>query len=757
MRRRSRASAYVRPVAFALASALLLSSCAGPLAQHTQSRAAGASTTVTVKRGTIVATIAGSGSVAAKTQLDQSFQTNGKVTAVLVQEGDTVKAGQVLAKLDERDLQLAVGEAQAALNSAKAKFEQAKQGNATEEEKAAAQAQVDNAQAQLEKARTGNNTPADVKNAAASVRQAQANLQKTISGNNTAADVANAQASLRSAQASLQKTLQGSTTPADIASAEASVRSAEAQLRKAKTGNATPEDIANAEAKVRSAEAALQKAQQGPAPDKVSAAQAAVEKAQQSYDKTAAADAAGKATAEQNVSQAGDAVRLAQQAYQKAYWDNQQAQAGRDPATGKSFKSENQDEDVGKRKYQQALDEAALQLKQAESKLEQAKVSLNEAKQQEVTDLQTAQTQLNDAKVQLQEVLKGPKPEDIAPAQATLDQARNDLQKLQKGGTPADVAIAQASLDQARANLAKLKQGPTKAEVAIAQAQVDQARANLAKAQQGGTKAEISASQASVDQARANLEKAKQGGTPADVEAAQAQLEQQQANLEKLSAPATQTDLDIQAAAVQQSEQSVKRAQLNLEAATLKAPFDGIVTQVNVVPGSVATSSMAAVQLVDRSTLRVDLKLSENDAARAQLGQVVTLTIDSLSGWRATGKVSYIAPAATTTNDVVTYGVRVSFPGNDPRVKVGMTANINITTATKENVLLVPSSALLPKGTGRVVQVPSADGKSTREFDVQIGLSDGTNTEIVSGLKEGDKIVALPAATTGGTGPRIGP
>ncbi|MGF2075952.1 efflux RND transporter periplasmic adaptor subunit, partial [Enterococcus casseliflavus] len=80
--------------------------------------------------------------------------------------------------------------------------------------------------------------------------------------------------------------------------------------------------------------------------------------------------------------------------------------------------------------------------------------------------------------------------------------------------------------------------------------------------------------------------------------------------------------------------------------------------------------------LIDRSTLHVDMALSENDVARVQIGQPVTITIDALDDWAAQGKVSYIAPAATISNGVVTYPVRVSFPDGDARVKVGMTANI---------------------------------------------------------------------------------
>jgi HlyD family secretion protein len=87
--------------------------------------AAPTAATVTVTRGSVVASVAGSGTVAAAQTLDLPFQTSGNVTQVLVKEGDSVAAGQVLARLDDRDLQLQVADAQAALQSAQARLEQA--------------------------------------------------------------------------------------------------------------------------------------------------------------------------------------------------------------------------------------------------------------------------------------------------------------------------------------------------------------------------------------------------------------------------------------------------------------------------------------------------------------------------------------------------------------------------------------------------------------------------------------------------------
>ena len=181
---------------------------------------------------------------------------------------------------------------------------------------------------------------------------------------------------------------------------------------------------------------------------------------------------------------------------------------------------------------------------------------------------------------------------------------------------------------------------------------------------------------------------------------------------------------------------------------TLKAPFDGIVAQVSAVPGSAASAAAPALRLINRNPLHVDLRLSENDVAQVELGQDVTLTIQSLGDWATQGKVSYIAPAADNNNGLVTYAVRVSFPDSDPKVKVGMTADMKIVTAVKDNLLLVPNTALLPKGSGRVVQVPAQDAQgrpTTREVEVQTGLTDGLRTEITSGLEDGQAIIALPS------------
>jgi HlyD family secretion protein len=471
--------------------------------------------TVPVTRGDLVATVAGSGSVAAEQTLNLPFQTSGTVTEVLVKEGASVQAGQVLARLDDRYLQMQVASARSGLDSARARLSQAENGNARPE------------------------------------------------------DIAAAEAALASAQANFEKVSKGATA-ADLVSAQAAVRSAQA------AHDAALNSAGTSDSQLRSAGAALQRAE------------STLRQAQASYDRVSG-----------------------------------------DPNIG--------------------LRPESLTLQNATTDYEQAKANY----------------------------------------QSLSTTAGSDAQSR--------VESAAAQLAQAKATLAKLT--PRSEDVAAAQASLDQAKANLAK----------------------------------------------------LTSPATPTDLVIQRAAVTQAEQSLKQAELNLDSATLRAPFSGIVAQVNVVPGSPANNATPVVKLINRDPLHVDLRLSENDVAQVALGQPVKLTVESLGGWQTGGTVSYIAPAADNNNGIVTYAVRVSFPGDDPNVRVGMTADLDIETARKENALLVPNTALLPKGTGRVVQIPvvapdeRGQAPAPREIEVQTGLTDGTQTEILSGLSEGQQIIALPS------------
>jgi HlyD family secretion protein len=621
-------------------AALVLAACAPGGAASDQA----ASATTTVQRGTITLTVSSSGTVEPARATDLSFASSGTVAEVFVEEGQRVTQGQVLASIDPRDLHQQVVQAEANLQTARAQLEQTRSGNATPEQLAAQEA---------------------------SVRSAQANLQKTRSGSTTAADIASQQAAVRQAEANLQKTRSGTTTAADIASAEAQVRSAEAQLRAAQTSITR---------------------------DQVAAAEAQLRQAQENLQKTEASASASKTTAYESMTQSADQVRQAQENYSKAFWDNDQAQNGRNPQTGGSFADEGLDEDVQQRQYEGALRDAELQLSQAQSKLDQAVVAYENARQAEINDVATARSQVDSAQVALDELLKGPR--------------------------ETDVAQAQAALDQARANLAKLTEGPNPADVASAQAQLDQARANLQKLQQGGTAADIAASQAQVDQA--------------------------QAQLQQLTTPKAPSDIEIAEANVTQAESQLRAAELALSKASLLATFNGVITAANVAAGgsSSGTTGGAAFTLVDPSRLHLDVNVSESDVAQIQEGQAAQITIDALGTDVITGTVAYIAPAATNVDNVTTYLVRVELPQDNDAIRVGMTASVDIETDEKTDVLVVPSSAVRAEGNRRIVR--KQNGETFVDTEVRVGLQTDRETEIVSGLNEGDVIAQLATVPDAG-------
>lgn len=350
----------------------------------------------------------------------------------------------------------------------------------------------------------------------------------------------------------------------------------------------------------------------------------------------------------------------------------------------------------------------------------------------------------------------------VAEAQASLDSAKATLTQKQNGNATAEeIASAKAAVASAQAAYASAAKDSAAGDSTLRslKATLDQEQVALQKAQAAYDKiawrSDVGSSSEAADLQTATIayEKAKAdyeaqlatSGPDAEssIASARATLQQAQASLAALTAPSTESDIAIQQAAVEQAEQALKQAELNLEEATLKAPFDGVITEVDIVPGSAAGSTVMTIMKQD--PLHVELKLSESNVVQVETGQVVRLTSDAVSDWSADGTVSYIAPSGTTSNGVVSYLVRVDFTSADSRVRVGMTLNVDITTMQKKDILIVPTSAILTEGETNVVQIIGTDGK-TNNIPVRVGISDGTHTEITEGVVEGEEIVALPSS-----------
>lgn len=389
---------------------------------------------------------------------------------------------------------------------------------------------------------------------------------------------------------------------------------------------------------------------------------------------------------------------------------------------------------------------------------------------------------------------------EVASAQAALDSARANLENVKAGSDAADVAAARASLSSAQAAYASVLAGPDastvtqaeatfkNAEAALQQAQaaydkiashpeagmtsqslaLQQATNNFASAQaayQSATKAStvesVEKAKAAVETAKASLQKLLDSPTPSELASAEAQVKSAEANLASLQVGATTTKLAAAKAQVEQARLNLQTAQDNLAKAKLIAPFDGVVTAVNVAESEYASGE--AISLSDPKSMEVVLSVDEVDIGNLAAGQPSIITLEAWPTTEIAGKVVSIAPApktSTTSSAIVSYEVHLSLGDTNLAVRDGMTANATIVVSSKDGVLVVPNQAITPdRAAGknyvnRVVTAP--DGSQTTEkVEVTVGLKDDDNTEITSGLQAGDKVAIgtlASSTTTTGTG-----
>lgn len=207
-------------------------------------------------------------------------------------------------------------------------------------------------------------------------------------------------------------------------------------------------------------------------------------------------------------------------------------------------------------------------------------------------------------------------------------------------------------------------------------------------------------------------------------------------------------------------EQSLGQLKEDLNNYTIIAPFDGTIAAVNVKKGDIAGSSAVASIITDQKIAQISL--NEVDAAKVKVGEKVTLSFDAINGLEITGEVAEVDTLGTVSQGVVTYTVKINFDTQDERVKPGMSVNANIITGLKQDVLIVPNSAVKSSGGTSYVEIfanalpgsTSAQGATSAtpplQQVIEVGESNDTSTEITSGLKEGDFVV-IRTITTGAT------
>ena len=190
------------------------------------------------------------------------------------------------------------------------------------------------------------------------------------------------------------------------------------------------------------------------------------------------------------------------------------------------------------------------------------------------------------------------------------------------------------------------------------------------------------------------------------------------------------------------------RAKLELAKAIIAAPFGGVIAEVYIEDGqqlSAMTYTSPAICIVDPSEIKMDGVIDEIDISKVKLGQEAVIILDALPGKEVKGKLTLISPIGTVRAGVVSYKATVTLENPDEELRDGMSATAEIVIDRRENVLLIPNRAMQGTLAQPWVEVVTEEGKTERR-DITVGLSNGIDTEVLSGPKEGEKVVVPQVA-----------
>lgn len=254
-----------------------------------------------------------------------------------------------------------------------------------------------------------------------------------------------------------------------------------------------------------------------------------------------------------------------------------------------------------------------------------------------------------------------------------------------------------------------------KNDVASALTEVSSAASAINSIQQG-----LASEAAAVVQAQAQLNQTLAGSTPQAIAAQQAQVEQAQANVQNIN--------------------------VSIANATLSSPISGVVTVQNAKVGQTAPAGATITSIISQNNFEVDAYIPETDIGKVAIANPVDMTFDAFPGETFSGKVFYIDPAETIQSGVVDYLVKVSFVKPDPRIKSGLTANLDIKTQTDANALILPQFAIIQNVSGTYVDILQKGLE--QQIPVTLGIRDQNgNVEVASGVTEGEQVINVGLKT----------
>lgn len=674
--------------------------------------ATAATRTSEVVRGSVLSSVSASGNVQAAQQFSVDFSSSGTVTRILVEQGERVRPGQPLARIDAGAAAAAVRTAEAQLASAEASLQQTLEGL----------------------------TPQEVRQSDLAVTQAHAQVKSTEKG-----------------------------VAATIASNRSSLASLNAAVAQARTGLVQSEALARQNASTLAA--AVQQARESLAQTRTSIAvneqslQTAIGQAAKALEDARTSASVSAASARGSLDQSNLQLQLDQTHYNLdvgtlngIFGETPGAKASREAAQSAVNNDNAQIQEI--REFQAAntapypggFDALALQRLQYRLAQDQAVVSaLTAITNDEVTLAKDAQA--------------------IAAARRALD--ANPVAS-QQSVTNATSAIENAKQNLAKAKVSN-EQSLGSAEGSVRSALANHASSTLKDAQSiASAKSQLDNARMKLEAGKLENERALDGAKEAVANALASLANTLAANAVKAS-PANAAVVAQGRASVASARASLENARRTLREATLVAPAAGFVVSVDGAVGQSSSGSAAAgsgstasasaassgfISMIGAGTLQVKAGFGESDAAKVEIGQPATLTVSALPNVTLAAHVIQIDTVSTVVSNVVTYFVTLQLERVTPELKPGMTVTTQVIADKRDGVLHVPTAAVTGSGSSGTVAVVGATGvRSTRTIGV--GLKGDDSTEITSGLKAGEQVVittALAAAssTTGGfTGGRF--
>lgn len=315
------------------------------------------------------------------------------------------------------------------------------------------------------------------------------------------------------------------------------------------------------------------------------------------------------------------------------------------------------------------------------------------------------------------------------------------------------VEIARASLAAAEARHAQAQSNLLTSEASLrAERQKVEAALLSSEARATDAKAKAKREQELLDKKFSSTEEAETARTTAvqaeqDLMAARAQLEDLKAR--ELELESRRQEVNLSKAQLQSSRIDLQLRERQLTYTKVFAPIDGVVSERKVQIGQIISSGVTNVGggttvmiLSDLSHIYILASVDESDIGEVALGQAAEITVDSYPQKQFTGKVDRIAAKGVNLQNVVTFEVRIEvLSDNKSLLKPEMTANVEIIVAEKPDALLVPAYSIVRERRDTFVELQKPDGTIEPRQPVQLGITDGVQTEIVSGLKEGDTIL----------------